>query len=86
MTILFSRQDTPTVFLAYARGGITGGIRRTRVWVNRQGLEEAITAPPRAYSYPRLSPDGTQMLFEGQYFGVGAAVGRTTSLQTASAS
>src|SRR5262249_56148090 len=29
-------------------------------WMDRQGHEEAIAAPPRAYLYPRLSPDGSQ--------------------------
>ena len=34
---------------------------RTLVWVDRQGREEPITAPPRAYAYPRLAPDGTRL-------------------------
>jgi Tol biopolymer transport system component len=34
--------------------------------VDRQGREEPITAPPRAYVYPRLAPDGTRLaLFIG---------------------
>jgi serine/threonine-protein kinase len=32
------------------------------VWVDRKGHEEPIKAPPRAYSTPRLSPDGTRLL------------------------
>jgi len=31
------------------------------VWVDRQGRETPIPAPPRAYVYPRLSPDGSQV-------------------------
>jgi serine/threonine-protein kinase len=31
------------------------------VWVDRQGREMPIPAPPRAYVYPRLSPDGTRI-------------------------
>jgi len=31
------------------------------VWVDRQGREEVIEAPPRAYQYPRISPDGTRI-------------------------
>jgi serine/threonine-protein kinase len=31
------------------------------VWVDRQGHETAIPAPPRGYALPRLSPDGTRV-------------------------
>ena len=31
---------------------------RTLVWVDRQGAIQPLPAPPRAYSSPRLSPDG----------------------------
>lgn len=31
------------------------------MWVDRQGREAALKAPPRAYVYPRLSPDGTRV-------------------------
>ncbi len=34
---------------------------RTLVWVNRDGTEEPIDAPPRLYRGPRLSPDGTRI-------------------------
>ena len=37
---------------------------RTLVWVDRQGREEPVAAPPRAYAYPRLSPDGTQLALD----------------------
>ena len=33
---------------------------RSFMWVNRQGREEPVTAPPRAYFALRLSPDGTR--------------------------
>jgi serine/threonine-protein kinase len=33
------------------------------VWVDRQGREAPIKAPPRAYTYPRLSPDGARVAF-----------------------
>jgi serine/threonine-protein kinase len=47
--------------LAYVSGvgGAVGG--STLVWVDRQGRETPIPAPPRPYSYPRLSPDGTRI-------------------------
>jgi len=34
---------------------------RTLVWVDRNGKETPIATPPRAYVYPRLSPDGTRV-------------------------
>jgi serine/threonine-protein kinase len=46
--------------LAYAQGAGFADAQRTLVWVDRQGRETPITAPPRAYTYPRLSPDGTR--------------------------
>ena len=33
------------------------------MWVDRQGREEPITAPRRAYTYLRLAPDGTRIAF-----------------------
>jgi Tol biopolymer transport system component len=33
-------------------------LARTLAWVDRQGREEPINAPPRTYFYARLSPDG----------------------------
>ena len=35
-------------------------------WVDRNGREEAIAAPPRAYLYPRISPDGTQLALDAR--------------------
>jgi len=49
--------------LAYISGGVQG-VSRSLVWVDRQGREEAIKAPPRAYLYPRLSPDGTRVALD----------------------
>jgi serine/threonine-protein kinase len=37
-----------------------GSAERELVWVDRQGAEEALGAPARAFRYPRLSPDGTR--------------------------
>ena len=37
---------------------------RTLVWVDRQGREEPLAAPPRRYLYPRLSPDGTRVALD----------------------
>ena len=34
---------------------------RTLVWVDRAGREAPLALPPRAYSWPRISPDGTRV-------------------------
>lgn len=41
--------------------GSVGGAQRSLVWVDRQGRETAIAAPPHAYQYPRIAPDGTRI-------------------------
>jgi serine/threonine-protein kinase len=42
-----------------------GGAGLTNLfWVNRDGREEPIPAPPRAYVYPRISPDGTKVALD----------------------
>jgi hypothetical protein len=53
----------PNGTLAYLAGAATAQ-QRTLVWVDRQGHEEAIKAPPRAYAYARLSPDGTRVALD----------------------
>jgi hypothetical protein len=59
--VAVSRQGT----LVYVVGGSRGaGARRQLVWVDRQGHEESINAPPRAYGIPRLSPDGTRVALD----------------------
>ena len=45
--------------LVYVPG--QGEVQRTLVWVDRQGQEEVLPAPPQFYSVPRLSPDGTKL-------------------------
>ena len=47
--------------LAYVPGGAVAQATRTLVWVDRQGREAPIQAPPRAYVHPRLSPDGARI-------------------------
>jgi serine/threonine-protein kinase len=48
--------------LVYVPGSVAEvGTPRTLVWVDRQGHETPIPAPPRAYVFPRLSPDGTRL-------------------------
>ena len=38
--------------------------QRTLVWVDREGREESVAAEPRAYTYPRISPDGTRVALQ----------------------
>jgi len=46
--------------LAYVSGSVAG-TPRTLIWVDRQGREVPIPAPPRPYLLPALSPDGTRV-------------------------
>jgi serine/threonine protein kinase len=48
--------------LVYRPGPASGGmVERTLVWVDREGREESLGAPPGYYSFPNLSPDGKQV-------------------------
>jgi serine/threonine-protein kinase len=48
--------------LVYVRGGGGPDLSRNLVWVDRQGQETLLPAPPRNYAFPRLSPDGTRFV------------------------
>ena len=55
-----SRQGT----LYYVSDGVSVQMTpKSLVWVDRNGREEPVNAPPRAYGPPRISPDGTQLAF-----------------------
>ena len=41
--------------------GSSEGDEVTLTWVDRDGNEEPLPAPPRAYDHPRVSPDGTRV-------------------------
>ena len=58
--------------LAYVSGSSVTGLAapRTLVWVDRQGRETPIPAPPRTYVYPRLSPDGGRVAVEATDQGI----------------
>ena len=47
--------------LIYLSGGEDFQVERTLVWVDRDGVEEPLAALPRAYLYPRISPDGSRV-------------------------
>ena len=48
----------------YRSGQAVAAEQRNVVWVDRNGKETQIDLLPRAYTYPRLSPDGTRIAFE----------------------
>src|SRR5262249_51801728 len=62
----FSVSHTGT--LAYVSGPTVPAQLRTLVWIDREGHEQALPESARAYSWPRLSPDGSRR-------GVGMAEG-----------
>jgi serine/threonine-protein kinase len=49
--------------LAYVPGAGLGS-KRLAVWVDCDGNVEPLPLPPRAYSHPRISPDGRQGAME----------------------
>jgi len=57
-----------TGVFAYVPGDFAPALR-TLSWVDRQGRETPIGAPARAYTYPRVSPDGSRLavtVFDGR--------------------
>ncbi|MGH9256171.1 MAG: protein kinase domain-containing protein [Vicinamibacterales bacterium] len=56
--------DGTLVYVVDADDAPASAPQRTLAWVDRQGREEVIKAPARAYAYPRLSPDGTQVALD----------------------
>ena len=46
--------------------GSPGRRHRTLAWVDRQGRESALAAPPRNYSRPQISPDGSRLAVEAR--------------------
>ncbi len=55
---------SPGGTLVYVSGGVARADQRQLVWVDRNGREEPISAPPRAYVIPRISPDGTRLAIQ----------------------
>ena len=50
--------------LVYRPGGAV--VSRQLVWVDRNGVQEPINLPPRAYTYARLSPDGRRIALDSR--------------------
>ena len=55
---------SPAGTLVYIQGPSLRSAKRTVAWVDRQGREEAIPVPERAYAYARLSPDQTRLALD----------------------
>jgi len=49
--------------LIYVRGNLAV-LERSLVWVDRTGRETAVSAPPRTYTNPSISPDGTKVALD----------------------
>ncbi len=47
--------------LAYVAGGPGAGSAFTLVWVDRTGVEQPVPAPPRFYTFVRLSPEAQRL-------------------------
>ncbi|HEY5617539.1 MAG TPA: protein kinase [Vicinamibacterales bacterium] len=58
--VQFAVADAGT--LAYLPGGTSAS--RRLFWIDRQGREAAIDAPPRRYYHPRLSPEGDRIALD----------------------
>jgi eukaryotic-like serine/threonine-protein kinase len=52
------------VYLTGPSLGPAGTTPNTLVWVDRNGREDPVPAPPRSYVYPRLSPDGSKVALD----------------------
>ena len=50
--------------LIYLSAGAAVPEERTMVWVDQQGEEEPLSAPPAPYESPRISPDGRRIAVE----------------------
>ncbi len=53
-----------TLLYAPDQGGGGTESRRTLAWIHRDGREEPLPAPPRAYSEPRISPAGDRVALD----------------------
>ena len=50
--------------LVYVPARVAGPPTRSLIWVDRQGRQEPINAPRRAYTIARLSPDGSRVALD----------------------
>jgi len=64
-TLLAEYALSQTGSMVYLAGGPVGSKSRL-VWVDREGREEDLGAPARAYAYPQISPDGTRVAVDAR--------------------
>jgi serine/threonine-protein kinase len=57
----YAISDSGTLVYVPGAIGTAGFPQCTLVWVDRNGKEEPIAAPPNAYASPKISPDGTRV-------------------------
>jgi hypothetical protein len=50
--------------LVYVSGSLQSAAQSSLVWVSRNGAEQPLAAPARAYEFPRLSPEGRRVAGE----------------------
>jgi len=50
--------------LAYVSGSFRTSFQHTLVWLDRQGRETPLAAPPHGYMFPRISPDGQRLVVQ----------------------
>jgi len=62
--------------LIYAAGGLLPDPKNSLVWVDQNGMEQAIPSSPMPFAYPRLSPDGQRIT----YVTVGRELGKNFSI------
>jgi len=62
-TVPFAVSDTG-VLVYVPGGGVARTPQRTLVWVDRHGRETPLSAPARAYTYPRIAPDGSRVALD----------------------
>jgi len=53
-----------TDVLAYSAGAAVRAPERTLVWTDRRGHDSPLAAPPKGYTYPRISPDGNSIALD----------------------
>jgi Tol biopolymer transport system component len=58
---LYAVSDSGTLVYVPGTTGASASGGRTLVWVDRNGKEEPLGAPPNNYRYPKISPDGTRV-------------------------
>jgi serine/threonine-protein kinase len=57
-------RDGVLVYVALSQTAAADLPQRTLVWVGRDGREEPVGVPPRAYQFPRLSPEGNRIALD----------------------